>query len=489
MAGRTRGRVCLSRCASLWLLRRSVDGAAVRPVDLLAVHRQIALLEALSSEVREGGVDGVLFGETDFEHLYTLADARRPYKSIVEGMSEGAITVSPRHVVLFANQRFAEMVGATTSAIVGKPISAFLGAAITRDDVTALLTVEPGEKAQASVDLIGSAGTMPVSLSASCLDVEGLLVRCIITTDLTAVRAHELMLEQQMEELARSNDELEQFAYVASHDLSEPLRAISGPISLLAHRYQGQLDDEADALITFAVDGCLRMQTLIDGLLSMSRVGRLQGDFDEIDLNAVMDDVLVGLGPMLVEAGASVTVDPLPRLRADPMQMAQVLQNLVANAVKFVAPGVSPVVVVSATRESRDWRISVSDNGIGIPEAHRQRIFGIFKRLHGRAEYPGTGIGLALVEKIVERHQGITGVEDNPPARVVASGSRSRRLRRRRHQPPSCWSVHGDVPRRHWHTPGPSRADPPCRGQSLGRRDDCRCTPGGPDRHRRHSRY
>jgi light-regulated signal transduction histidine kinase (bacteriophytochrome) len=317
-------------------------------------------------------------------------------------------------VVLFANLRFAEMVGSTTSAIVGKPISAFLGEAVHRDDVTAMLAVEPGETAQASVDLLGSAGVMPVSLSASCLDVDGLLVRCLIATDLTALRAHEQLLEQQMEELARSNDELAQFAYVASHDLSEPLRAISGPISLLAHRYQGQLDDEADALITFAVDGCLRMQALIDGLLSVSRVGRLEGDFDDIDLNAVMDDVLAALGPMLVEAGASVTVERLPQLRADPTQMAQVLQNLVANAVKFVAPGVSPVVVVSATRESAAWRISVSDNGIGIPEVHRQRIFGIFKRLHGRAEYPGTGIGLALVEKIVERHQGVTGVEDNP---------------------------------------------------------------------------
>jgi signal transduction histidine kinase len=391
-----------------------------RPVDLLAVHRQVALLEALSQSVRDGGVDGVLFGEEEFEQLYTLADARRPYKSIVEGMSEGAITVSPRHVVLFTNLRFAEMVGSTASAIVGKPISAFLGAAVDRDDVTALLSVEPGESAQAFVDLLGSGGAMPVSLSASCLDVDGLLVRCLIATNLTSLRAHERQLEQQMEELARSNDELEQFAYVASHDLSEPLRAISGPISLLAHRYQGQLDDEADALITFAVDGCLRMQALIDGLLRVSRVGRDQDDFEEIDLDAVMDEVLVALGPMLVEAGATVTVEPLPTLRVDRTQMAQVLQNLVANAVKFVAPGVAPTVDVRATREAHVWRITVSDNGIGIAEAHRQRIFGIFKRLHGRTEYAGTGIGLALVEKIIERHQGLVGVEDNPEA----SGSR-----------------------------------------------------------------
>ena len=383
-------------------------------VDLLAIQGHLAQLEALSVGVREGGVDGVLVGAEEFEQVFTLTDARRPYKSIVEGMSEGAITVSPRHVVLFANHRFAEMVGSTTSAIVGKPISKFLGPAVRREDVSALLAVEPGESAQASVDLVGCSGVMPVSLSASCLDVDGLLVRCLIATDLTSPKAHERMLERQMSELARSNSELEQFAYVASHDLSEPLRAISGPISLLAHKYQGQLDEDAEALITFAVDGCLRMQALIDGLLSVSRVGRLEGDFDDIDLNAVMDGVLIALGPMIDDAGATVTVEGLPHLRADPTQMAQVLQNLVANAVKFVAPGTSPVVHVSATRESGAWRIDVTDTGIGIPEAHRRRIFGIFKRLHGRAAYPGTGIGLALVEKIVERHLGTVGVEDNP---------------------------------------------------------------------------
>ena len=221
-------------------------------------------------------------------------------------------------------------------------------------------------------------------------------------------------LENANRELARSNDELEQFAYVASHDLSEPLRAISGPFSLVAHRYQGQLDDEADQFIAFAVDGCRRMQALIDGLLAFSRVGRLEGQLGPTETNVVVDNVLVAFGPIIEERGAAVTVERLPVVLADPGQLGQVFQNLIANAIKFVAPGVTPRVSVSAERDGVQWRFSVTDNGIGIDARHRERIFGMFKRLHGRDEYPGTGIGLALVKKIVERPGGEVGVDDAP---------------------------------------------------------------------------
>ena len=224
----------------------------------------------------------------------------------------------------------------------------------------------------------------------------------------------EIRLDKALADLARSNAELEQFAYAASHDLSEPLRAISGPISLLARRYKGQLDADADTFIGFAVDGCDRMQTLIDGILALSRVGRLEGEIEPVDCNVVMRSVLRVLGPTIAETGATVTVDPLPVVRADSTQLAQVLQNLLTNAVKFMAPGVAPVISVGAEREANAWRLTVTDNGIGIDPRHRERIFGMFKRLHGRDEYPGTGIGLALVKKIVERHGGTVGVENAP---------------------------------------------------------------------------
>ncbi len=219
-------------------------------------------------------------------------------------------------------------------------------------------------------------------------------------------------LEQANVALARSNAELEQFAYVASHDLSEPLRAISRPLSLMARRYQGRLDDQADEFIGFAVDGCARMQSLIDGLLTFSRVGRLQGDVLPTSAELAVQGVLTALDPTLRETHAIVTVGPLPMVVAEPTQLTQIFQNLISNAVKFTAPGVAPRVSVRAERSGELWRFTVTDNGIGIEPRQRDRVFGMFKRLHLAVEYPGTGIGLALVKKIVECHGGQVGIED-----------------------------------------------------------------------------
>ena len=218
-------------------------------------------------------------------------------------------------------------------------------------------------------------------------------------------------LERANIQLARSNEELEQFAYVASHDLSEPLRAISGPISLLARRYRGELDAEADQFIEFAVDGCRRMQAIIDDLLALSRAGRVDGELQQVDCNALVSGVVAGLGARIAETGATVRVDPLPTILSQPTQLGQVFQNLISNALKFIPPGVVPEVVVSAERIGDEWDLSVTDNGIGIEARHRDRIFGMFKRLHSRAEYEGSGIGLALCKRIVERQGGRIGVD------------------------------------------------------------------------------
>jgi len=216
------------------------------------------------------------------------------------------------------------------------------------------------------------------------------------------------------ESYARSNADLEQFAYVASHDLSEPLRAISGPISLVARRYEGKLDPESDQFIAFAVDGCQRMQAIIEGLLAYSRVGRLEAPFEPVDCNMLLATVLGWLAPVIDAAGGEVSVGDLPMVIGDGTQLSQVFLNLISNAVKFVAPGVAPRVDVRAERVAGEWRFSVTDNGIGIVPEHRDRVFGMFKRLHGREDYAGTGIGLALVKKIVERHGGTIGVDEGP---------------------------------------------------------------------------
>ena len=221
-------------------------------------------------------------------------------------------------------------------------------------------------------------------------------------------------LERANIQLARSNEELEQFAYIASHDLSEPLRAISGPISLLARRYHDQLDAEADQFIEFAVDGCRRMQAIIDDLLALSRAGRIDGELQQVDCNLLVESVVAGLGARIAETGAIVRVDPLPTVTSQPTQLGQVFQNLISNALKFIPPGVVPEVVVSAERIGDEWDFSVVDNGIGIEPRHRERIFGMFKRLHNRNEYVGSGIGLALCKRIVERQGGRIGVEEAP---------------------------------------------------------------------------
>jgi len=229
--------------------------------------------------------------------------------------------------------------------------------------------------------------------------------------DTTEQERNRQALQRYARELEGRNAELEQFAYVASHDLQEPLRMVSSFLQLLQRRYAGRLDDTADEYIGFAVDGAKRMQALIQDLLAYSRVGSRGKPFQRVDLARVMEDVLTDLGPAIRETEARVEVDGLPAIDADPTQMRQLLQNLVGNALKFRGPE-PPVVHVRAMRGPAfgtgpgEWRISVNDNGIGIAPEHRERIFQIFQRLHTRDEYDGTGIGLAICKRIVERHGG-----------------------------------------------------------------------------------
>jgi signal transduction histidine kinase len=216
------------------------------------------------------------------------------------------------------------------------------------------------------------------------------------------------------EDLKRSNQELEHFAYVASHDLQEPLRTVSSFSQLLARRYQGRLDASADEFIDFIVGGATRMQTLIQDLLSFSRIGTRGSMFAPVDYEEVLQAATHNLGRAISESGAVITHDPLPTLRADRAQSTQLLQNLFSNAIKFRRQEEAVRIHVAAARQNGAWQLSVRDNGIGIAPQFFDRIFVIFQRLHGREEYPGTGIGLAICKKIVERHGGRIWVESEP---------------------------------------------------------------------------
>ncbi|HWF92008.1 MAG TPA: ATP-binding protein [Terriglobales bacterium] len=212
-------------------------------------------------------------------------------------------------------------------------------------------------------------------------------------------------LALKVEELARSNRDLEQFAYVASHDLQEPLRMVAMYTQLLAERYRGKLDEQADKYIHYAVDGALRMQTLVQDLLAFSRAGREGTKMSPVDCNLVMRQILKNLEAAIREKNAVIKHDALPTVRANSSQLQQVLQNLVNNAIKFHGEK-APEIEVRAERNKMEWEFFVSDNGIGIAQEHADRIFVIFQRLHTREEYPGNGIGLSICKKIVERHGG-----------------------------------------------------------------------------------
>ena len=222
-------------------------------------------------------------------------------------------------------------------------------------------------------------------------------------------------LAERARDLARSNSELQQFAYVASHDLQEPLRMVASFTQLLAKRYGDKLDDDARDFINYAVDGATRMQTLISDLLSYSRVGTQARPFESTDCDAVLERVLVNLRLAIDESGATIVQDPLPVVLGDPQQIGQLFQNLIANAIKFRGTQ-PPCVQIHAQRHGSDWCISIRDNGIGVAPEQADRIFVIFQRLHTKTEYPGTGIGLAVCKKIVERHGGRIWVESNPGA-------------------------------------------------------------------------
>ncbi|HEX6505177.1 MAG TPA: ATP-binding protein [Terriglobales bacterium] len=218
---------------------------------------------------------------------------------------------------------------------------------------------------------------------------------------------------QDQEELARSNRDLEQFAYVASHDLQEPLRMVAMYTQLFAERYQGRLDENAEKYIHYIVEGALRMQTLVRDLLAFSRVGRQGAPLESVDCNAVVAIALQNLQAAIQDSGARIEYSQLPTLIADSSQLTQLFQNLIGNAIKFRGAE-PPQIRVTAEKRDRDWLFSVLDNGIGIAPQHAELVFVIFKRLHTQAEYPGSGIGLAICKKIVEQRGGRIWVESEP---------------------------------------------------------------------------
>ena len=240
---------------------------------------------------------------------------------------------------------------------------------------------------------------------------DGVVGAFAVARDVTALREAQRSLEGRARELERSNAELAEFAYVASHDLSEPLRTITSFLELLRRRHGESMGPEADEFVSRAIDGAGRMRVLIEDLLAYSRTGRSERPREQVDMGAVVRviaDTVTGDPPPTIEW------DDLPTVPGDPGELVQLLQNLITNAVKFVEPGTVPHVRVSAERDDAVWRFAVDDNGIGIDPQYAERIFGMFQRLHTRDTFPGTGIGLAIARKVVEHHDGSISAEPRP---------------------------------------------------------------------------
>jgi PAS domain S-box-containing protein len=231
--------------------------------------------------------------------------------------------------------------------------------------------------------------------------------------DITERKQVENRLMGAMADLERSNKDLEQFAYVASHDLQEPLRMVASYTQLLAQHYDGRLDEKAKKFMDYAVDGAVRMQRLINDLLTYSRIGTQGKPLETTDTHTLLGEAISNLATLIAEKRAIITNNDLPTVRADASQLMQVFQNLISNSIKFQGENV-PHIHVSAQEKGREWVFAVRDNGIGIEKQYADRVFVIFQRLHTRQEYPGTGIGLAVCKRIVERHGGRIWFESEP---------------------------------------------------------------------------
>ncbi|HET8626691.1 MAG TPA: PAS domain S-box protein [Thermomicrobiales bacterium] len=355
-----------------------------------------------------------------------LRESREGFRLLVEGVRDYAlIRLTPEGRVASWNTGAARLFGYREDEILGAPLARLYppedAAGGRPDDELAVATAE-GRYEEEGWRARRDGSRFWAHVTVTALRDEGGALRgyAKVVRDVTArmeaedrLRRAAAALERQRAELARSNAELEQFAYVASHDLQEPLRMVASYTQLLQRRYRGRLDADADEFIAFAVDGATRMQQLIQDLLAYSRVGTRGRPFAPVDTAALVDGVLGDLGARLAETGGAVARGDLPVVVADPIQLRQVFQNLIDNALKYHGAD-PPRVALAAERAGAEWRFAVRDHGIGIAPAYAERVFGLFQRLHTQADYPGTGIGLALCRKIVARHGGRIWLDSAP---------------------------------------------------------------------------
>ena len=343
---------------------------------------------------------------TMLERLERTTTSRDYVDSILNSIGEMLLVTDREGRVRRCNRAFVQIIGSGQDRILNRSIESFLELGedrlrqLTRGEV---LSIEGALKTE-------TGRTLPVQISASRMMGDGANHedRIFVLVDISERKETEKLLQRRAQDLARSNAELQQFASVASHDLQEPLRKVQAFSERLRTKYKDQLDEQGQDYLTRIGAATGRMQTLIVDLLAFSQVGRGDLKLVEVDLGEVVHSVISDLEIRIQETDATIDLQDLPRVKADPMQMRQLFQNLIGNGLKYCRKGVPPLVRISATRDPVNGacHIEVADNGIGFDQEYAERIFGIFQRLHGRSAYQGTGVGLAICRKICERHGG-----------------------------------------------------------------------------------
>ncbi|MGA2043413.1 MAG: ATP-binding protein [Roseiarcus sp.] len=349
-----------------------------------------------------------------------LGQMEARYRGLLEAAPDAMVVVNQAGRIVLMNVQAEKQFGYRREQAIGEPVTSIIPVGFAERLVSDGMRSEQESIEQqigTGMELIarrrdGSEFPIEIMLSPLAGD-QGILVTAAIR-DITKRRNADAYLLHKVEELNRSNEELAQFAYVASHDLQEPLRMVASYTELLARRYKGRLDADADEFMAFALDGARRMQQLIKDLLTYSRVASNQRQLRETSSQGALTHALHNLRAAIKDAAANVTSGPMPEVLADETQLAQVFQNLIGNAIKYHRGG-SPTVHVSAVRDGpREWKLSVRDNGLGIAPEYFEKIFGMFQRLHHRDDFSGTGIGLAVCKKIIEQHGGKIWVDSEP---------------------------------------------------------------------------
>jgi PAS domain S-box-containing protein len=390
------------------LIGRRRDGSEF-PIEIM-----LSPLESAEGILVTAAIRDISVRKEAEEHL---AQMEGRYRGLLEAAPDAMVVVNQAGEIVLLNVQAEKQFGYRRDELVGQKVKNIIPEGFAERLVAdALRSVEDALAQQIGTGIELTArrkdgSEFPIELMLSPLEsAEGILVTVAIRNIATRKNT-EANLLKKVEELNRSNEELGQFAYIASHDLQEPLRMVASYTQLLSRRYKGKLDADADEFIAFAVDGASRMQRLIQDLLIYSRVGTKGRDLLRTSSEEAFQQALINLRGSIETSGALVTHGPLPTVLADETQLVQLFQNLIGNAIKYQKPGVPKVHVSAARNSDKKWIFSVKDNGLGIHPQYFERIFGMFQRLHKREEFEGTGIGLAICKKIVERHGGIISVE------------------------------------------------------------------------------